>query len=562
MISIKAKPIKLAPFLLLIFTAISYSCNEAPTDEQSVKATKGDSLFQEGMQLYAGNRYQEALSCFVRAKEVASQSADTLLLARSLEQMASVSLATGDDHLALSYYYQSLPLFEKCGDKEGIAKVYNIIGLYKSAQKEYDTAKAYYMRAIRLNQQINNRTGIIHNKGNLGYLYEKTDEFEQAKSLYLDLVDSLVKWEDKQNLPVIYYNLSSLYQKLRLADSAIHYLQLAIDISESTCDTSLLTALYGDYGKMLIEKQGYDSAYYYLNKSISYARAIGDARNELASFKLLLGLDTLTGNYIEAASQFWKVLSLKDSIYKRNLKNNLENSELRYENQKKDNQIILQQLQIETAKKQKRNFLYLFLLTFLSVGLLLVMFFLILRNKKKRQILHDKQMMIKDLEIESAAKSQEIDKMRIQKIEEEIKIKEREQMSNALALEQKNELLGMINSKIVEAMKDSGSLKIKELNGIVASIKAQVAGSDESDLFNQKFSQLNITFYPNLKKAHPDLTKSELKFCAFLKVNLSGSQIAKIQNITSEAIRKTRYRVRKKMGLSPEVSLEDYISRF
>ena len=559
---VKEKPIKYTQLLLLIFVAIFYSCNEVSIDKQSVKATKGDSLFQEGVQLYAGNRYQEALNCFVQAKEIANQSGDTLLIARSLERMASVSLATGDDHLALKYYYQSLPLFQQSGDKEGIAKVFNIIGLYKSAQKEYDTAKAYYNRAIRLNQQINNRTGIIHNKGNLGYLYEKMGDFDQAKTLYLDLVDSLVKWEDKQNLPVIYYNLSSLYQKLRLADSAIQCLQLAIVISESTRDTSLLTALYGDYGEMLISKKKYDSAYHFLNKSVEHARAIGDTRNELASFKFLLSLDTLTRNYQRASSQFWKILALKDTIYKRNLENNLENSELRYENQNKDHRITLQQIHLDKSKKQKRTFLYLFLFSLLSGILLLVTVVLILKNKKKRQILHDKHILIKDLEVENAEKSQEINKMRIQKIEEKIKVKEREQISHALALEQKNELLGMINSKIVEAMKDTGIIKISELNGIVASIKAQLVDSVESDLFNQKFSQLHKEFYTKIKQAHPDLTKSELKFCAFLKINLSGSQIAKIQNITTEAIRKTRYRIRKKLGLSPEESLEDYISRF
>lgn len=139
---VKNKPIKYTHLLLVLVLALLFSCNKTPMNSQPVEATRGDSIFREGVQLYAGNKYQEAMNCFVRSKEIANQSADTLLLARSLERMASVSLATGDDHLALNYYYQSLPLFEKCGDKEGIAKVYNIIGLYKSAQKEYEDRKS------------------------------------------------------------------------------------------------------------------------------------------------------------------------------------------------------------------------------------------------------------------------------------------------------------------------------------------------------------------------------------------------------------------------------------
>jgi tetratricopeptide (TPR) repeat protein len=518
--------------------------------------------FQNGNIFYKQNKYQEALDNYTKAAELSEKLGDTLLIAKSLERRASVHLATDDPNHALKLYYESLPLFEKVKNKEGIAKVYNIIGLYKSAQREYDTAVVYYMRAIRLNEEIDNKTGIIHNKGNLGYLYEKKGDFEQAKSLYFELIDSLTRWDDKQNLPVIYYNLSSMYQKLQLPDSAIKYLQSAMLISESTQDTSLLTELFGVYGGMMIENKLYDSAYIFLNKSADYARAIGNSRSEFASFKELLNLDTLRGNYHTAASRFLMILALKDSIHKKNLKHNLKNSELRYENQKKDNRITLQQIQLDTAEKQKQTYIYLFLFSLLSGALLLVIVILILKNKKRRQRLHEKQMVIKDLKIKNVAISQQIDQMRIHRIEEEMKVKQREQVSNALALEQKDELLTLINKKITEAMREDGILKIADLNGIVSNIKTQLLDSGEADLFNQKFSQLNEVFFSNLKKAHPDLTKSEIKFCAYLKLNLCGNQISKIQNVTSEAIRKTRYRIRKKMSLSPEESLEDYISNF
>jgi tetratricopeptide (TPR) repeat protein/DNA-binding CsgD family transcriptional regulator len=521
-----------------------------------------NAYYHQGNLFYKQNKYQEALDFYTKAAELSDSLDYTLLKAKSLERRASVHLATDDPNHALKLYYESLPLFEKVKDKQGIAKVYNIIGLYKSAQKEYDTAVVYYTRAIRLNEEIDNKTGIIHNKGNLGYLYEKTGDFEQSKSLYFELVDSLTRWEDKQNLPVIYYNLSSMYQKLQLPDSAIKYLQSAMLISESTRDTSLLTELYGNYGEIMMGKKLYDSAYIFLDKSVQYARAIGDSRNEFGSFKELLHLDTLRGNYHTAASRFRMMLALKDSIHKKDLTHNLKNSELRYENQKKDNRIALQQHQIDTAEKQKQTFIYLFLFSLLSGALLLVIVLLILKNKQRRQRLHEKQMVIKDLKIKNDAISREIDQMRIHRIEEEMKVKQREQVSNALALEQKDELLTLINKKITDAMREDGILKIADLNGIVSNIKTQLLDSGEADLFNQKFSQLNEAFLSNLKQAHPDLTKSEIKFCAYLKLNLSGNQISKIQNVTTEAIRKTRYRVRKKMNLSPDESLEDYISNF
>jgi hypothetical protein len=324
----------------------------------------------------------------------------------------------------------------------------------------------------------------------------------------------------------------------------------------------MLSALYGNYGDVMMQINSLDSAYYFLEKAVKHAQIIGDANNALHAHQLLFSIDTLSGKHKRATSRFAKIIALKDTVYQRKIKNNLKASELRYENQKKDIQIQLQKTQLKAANRQKLIYRILFIFLAISGILLgLIIYLLFKNNRKKRSILHE-QLRVKDLLLENTTKTHELHKLKLWQAEEEIRVKENEQISHALALEQKNELLGMINSKIVEAMKGTGILKISELNGIVASIKAQLSDSADSDLFNKKFSQLHKDFYTQIKNTHPDLTKSELKFCAFLKINLSGSQIAKIQNVTAEAIRKTRYRIRKKLGLSPDESLEDYISRF
>ena len=111
-------------------------------------------------------------------------------------------------------------------------------------------------------------------------------------------------------------------------------------------------------------------------------------------------------------------------------------------------------------------------------------------------------------------------------------------------------------------MRETGTLNVSALNEVLTAIKFQLNISTDSNLFNQKFNKLHSNFYLNLKEKHPDLTKSELKFCAYLKLNLSGNQIASIINVTPEAIRKTRYRIRKKINIISSDSLENYISTF
>lgn len=523
---------------------------------------QGEALFQAGVLEYRANRYQQARHNFNSAYNVARQIHDTLLMARSLERMASVNLSIGDDHLSLKLYYESLPLFQSVKNKAGIAKVYNIIGLYKSAQHEYDSAESYFQRAIQLNQEAGNETGIVHNKGNLGYLYEKTGNYSEAGHLYRELVGMLIKSGDSLNLPVIYYNLSSLHQKQNHKDSVLYYLRLAMKIAEPKNDTSLLSALYGDYGKMMPDFRFYDSARFYLEKSAVFAHAIGEYNNELSALEALLSMDTLSGKPERAIERFKKMLTIKDSIYNRKTRNNLKASELRYESQKQEEQIRLKEMQLKSANRQKQTYYLLLVLSFVAAGLLVAVIILIVKNNRKQRRLQNESLRLKDLQLKSAEKSEELHKIKARQAENEMHTMALEQISHSLALEQKTNLLNQIHKKLSDAMEDTGTLDQMVLNAVVSSIKTQLIDSSDEDLFNRKFSQLHKDFYENLRKAHPALTKSELKFCAYLKLNLRSSQIAKIQNVSTEAIRKSRYRIRKKLNLQREDSLEDYISGF
>ena len=520
------------------------------------------SFFLEGNVYYAANHYDMALKSYTQSLNMAEASGNILLKAQCLEYIALVNLTIGDDFQSLKLYYEALPLFEQTGDKEGIADVYNIIGLYKSSQGEYDTAATYFQKAIQLNEQIGNQTGLIHNKGNLAFMYHEMGNTDRAKAIDLQLIPKLVETDDGINLAVIYYDLSIFSEANMEPDSTLYYLRKAMVVSGKLADTSMLTTIYGRIGEIHLNQQQYDSASSLLTISAKMAHAIDDYVTEKMAIKFLITIDTINRNYKKATKRYAQLIAVSDSVYNQRLRNNLEASELRYENQKKSSLIETQKNDLATASRQKQLLVFLFLFLVLILLLLVLLIILFKRNNIRKQELLNEEIRINELELENIKHKEEINKLRIEKIEKEIKIKENEQVSHALALEQKNELLAVINKKFTEAIQDKGSINLSELKGLVSTIKSQVRDLSDIDLFNQKFNQLHQNFFHKIKEAHPKLTKTELKFCAYLKLNLTSSQIANIQNVTSEAVRKTRYRIRKKINLSTKDSLEDYISGF
>ena len=55
------------------------------------------------------------------------------------------------------------------------------------------------------------------------------------------------------------------------------------------------------------------------------------------------------------------------------------------------------------------------------------------------------------------------------------------------------------------------------------------------------------------------VTGNELKLSAYLRMNLSTKEIARLMNISVRGIEISRYRLRKKLGISSEVNLFDYL---
>jgi DNA-binding CsgD family transcriptional regulator len=62
-----------------------------------------------------------------------------------------------------------------------------------------------------------------------------------------------------------------------------------------------------------------------------------------------------------------------------------------------------------------------------------------------------------------------------------------------------------------------------------------------------------------MKTRFPGLSPTDLKLCAYLRLNLTSKEIAQLMNISLKGVEISRYRVRKKLMLSTEVNLYDFL---
>ena len=84
----------------------------------------------------------------------------------------------------------------------------------------------------------------------------------------------------------------------------------------------------------------------------------------------------------------------------------------------------------------------------------------------------------------------------------------------------------------------------------------------DTDSFLYTFASINPNFTRRLKEAYPDLSPMDHKLAAFAALNLDIKQVARILGIKPESVKQSRWRLRRKLGLAPEVNLEDALQPY
>ena len=159
------------------------------------------------------------------------------------------------------------------------------------------------------------------------------------------------------------------------------------------------------------------------------------------------------------------------------------------------------------------------------------------------------------LEIKELENEQELMKVKNQQLEQDFESKNRELAVSTMNLIKKNELLSMIK----DDLKKTSEGNDRSVKSVITTINKNINEDDTWDMFKEAFNNADKDFLKKVKKAHPLLTPNDLRLCAYLRLNLSSKEIAPLLNISVRSVEIKRYRLRKKMELSHELGLVEYI---
>lgn len=149
----------------------------------------------------------------------------------------------------------------------------------------------------------------------------------------------------------------------------------------------------------------------------------------------------------------------------------------------------------------------------------------------------------------------------LSRLESEVKLKSKELAATTMNVIRKNDMLIRLREELAgQKQPEEGPVVGK--NRLLNMIDRQLESDDDWSLFQKNFDYIHENFFRNLKIRYPELTATDLRFCAYLRMNLTSKDIASLMNISIKGVEAARSRIRKKISLPSEESLTGFFINF
>ena len=474
--------------------------------------------------------YTKAISYYLKSLKISEEIGDKKVIQSAYNNIGGIHYNQGSYDEALSYFFKSLKISKEIGIKKGVADSYNNIGSIYRQQGFEDKSLQYHLKSLKIKEEIGDKRGLFSSYQNLGVSYYTKGSYDKTLSYYLKSLNIAEEMDDKHGIATTYLNISAL--NIRLADST------AINETQRI-----------EYLKKAIKNS---SRSYKLAKEIGSLPLVSEACNSLMNTYSKLG------NY-KRAIEFSEIYIIsKDSLFDKTKTKELAKIEAKYEYQKQTeidslahvneikikDQVLLREKEVSKMK----------IITFVIIGSIILIVTLLIIYFQRGRIKKNKMISQQEKELTNVnLKNKELENKNLLS---ELEYKHKEVVNFALHIAEKNDFLENLQ-KTLNASNDQ--IDPKTLKKLIAQ---NLSTEKDREEFNANIESLNDSFFLKLDEKFPKLTKTDKRLCALLRLNLSSKEIASIQNISPNSVDVNRYRLRKKLDITTDKDLSNFLNVF
>ncbi len=527
---------------------------EAYTISTSLDYTEGigKSLMWQGRVYYYKSNFRLANIYLNKAKKPLETSGDIDALSFWYMAKAFSLRITGDYVSAIEMFTESIELSKQTDNKKRMTTCYLEIGITLLDRGAVDKAMKYFEEGLSIAKETGNKVGVANALTSIAAAYKSKGSLDtslifsrQALKIRSELkIDRHIAGSEKSIG-------ATLIEMGRYTEAELS-LRRALSIFQKLNEKTGIVITNLNIADAM-NRQGKPEAIELAGQALQAAKEINNPN--LLSYVYDKLSDFYAGNldYAKAFEYQKKHEAIKDSLFTAEKERMLAEVETKFQSEKKDRDIAL--LQERAKVERNRNILLIVLLVVFLIVIFLLFFMFRYKSTafKRQQKLLEQEKIIHIQENELTNKEKQL-------LEEQLESKNRELASKALEMLRYNDAI----SSIIEKLENlNHSLKENpEVTKPIKDIIRELENHNKQNIwseFDKIFKNIHSDFYDKLLKICPDLSATEIKTAALLKLNLTTKEIAAITFKSEGGIKTTRYRLRKKLGLSSDDKLVPFL---
>ncbi|HLO91500.1 MAG TPA: hypothetical protein VK172_10085 [Lentimicrobium sp.] len=500
-------------------------------------------------------RYDSAFILCHTALRYAEDQKNELIVGKMKTVLANYYLAKNEFNDANKCLLDAQVIFERLGTKKDIANALNGFGLLYYDLREPDKAIGYYRKVLSLSKEPDKKRQESVAYLNISNCYLNKQDYQRTLFYLNKAALGFKELHDSTFIMMCTMNRGIVSIARGDKEQGLSYYFQVLDYSRRMQKKILLGHTFFNIANVYYDNNMLDSAQKYFYESMIVYRSIPNRNGEKNVLQQLSKIEQSNNNWKQAYAYYDRYISIKDSILNADLLKNINDLQWKHDFQKKENETTEIRKQFEIKKRETVILVISFTLIILVVVLFGALIRLANKNLKKSDKLKELQIIHLQEQMAADEKINNLEKLRLQT---EIEAKNKELTTSSLQLINKNDILVNI-SGIAESFYKKKALNDDCYSRLKSILKENLDQERDWEHFKPLFEDVHKDFFKNLKQTCPAISESELRLCAYLKINLQNKEIAKILNVTPDSLKTLRSRIRKKLCLEKEVILEDYI---
>lgn len=421
-----------------------------------------------------------------------------------------------------------------------MAAVLGSLKMLEESLAYYEKSKIYALKLKDWRKLI-----LIHNGIGAAYIY--IEDWDTALTYLLKAKELVVEKNDTSDLSQLDSNLGMVYAKLGRGDLAVPLIRKRLASELHGKDSFQFASSYTNLALAYASSQDFEKAFMYYDSSLFYARKLNTIEDEFYAYLGISETYTMQDDFSNAFGFYKKYHELKDTFFNHQSRLQVNELEQRFQKNMRETQLLLKEKKIQNLR--------LGILAFAALFLIVVLLFLRRREKTKRKLQLQKateELMISKLENKELLN---------QKLATELKYQQADLTNLALDIARKNQFSNELINQLKNLQKTKPNTWQSQLKNTIIFVSDHLRINEDLEQLQTNIGEINQAFYEKLDAQFSNLSANDKYVLGLIRLNLSNKEIGMIKNISSGSAKTARHRLRKKLGLKPEIDLVGFLKK-